>query len=146
MRETLRLYANNKNHDKKLKDFKLRNVAKVPITASIFEVFLDMKKYGRHLAVVIDEYGGTAGIVTFEDILEDLVGSIRDESDQYEEGEIIKVDKHILKVKGDVILRDVIDVLQITGFKIPEELVEELDEEETVSYIILHQLKDFAKK
>ena len=63
----------------------MRSVAKVPITASIFSVFLDMKKHGWHFAVVIDEYGGTAGIITFEDILEDMVGAIRDESDMRDE-------------------------------------------------------------
>ena len=73
IREALKLYTDVTNHKKRLKDFHFRTIKKVPVTASIFEIFLDMKKNGWHFAVVIDEYGGTAGIVTFEDVLEDLV-------------------------------------------------------------------------
>lgn len=146
IREALRLYTKVANHTKKLKDFHFNTIMKVPVTASVFDVFLDMKKNGWHFAVVIDEYGGTAGIVTFEDVLEDLVWSIRDESDHAEEWEIIRIDESNLKVKAEVLLRDAIDALQINWFRIPEDLVEEISEEETMSYIILHQLKDFAKK
>lgn len=146
IREALRLYTRKENHDKPLSAFPFHQIKKVPITASIFDVFMDMKKNWWHFAVVIDEYGGTAGIVTFEDILEDLVGAIRDESDYRDEGEIVKIDAHVVKVKGDVVLRDVVDMLHIPWFKLPEALVEELSEEDTVSYIILQQLKDFAKK
>jgi len=77
----MRLYIDTANHSKQLKTFNLRTAARVPITANLFDTFLDMKKQGRHFAVVIDEHGGTAGIVTFEDILEDLVGVIKDEAD-----------------------------------------------------------------
>jgi putative hemolysin len=73
LRDALSLSQKSENLAKTLKSFNLHQVAKVPITASIFDVFMDMKKHGWHFAVVIDEYGGTAGIVTFEDILEDLV-------------------------------------------------------------------------
>jgi CBS domain containing-hemolysin-like protein len=48
------------NRTKSLKSFNLSSIKKIPITASIFEVFFDMKKAGRHFAVVVDEYGGTA--------------------------------------------------------------------------------------
>ena len=85
----------------------------MPITANIFDVFMDMKKYGWHFAVVIDEFGGTAGIVTFEDILEDLVGAIRDESDAWDENEIVRIDDDVLRVKGEALLRDVVDMLQL---------------------------------
>jgi CBS domain containing-hemolysin-like protein len=105
-----------------------------------------MKKYGWHFAVVIDEYGGTAWIVTFEDILEDLVGDIRDESDHREEWEIIRVDETSVVTKWEVPLRDVIDMLQLEWRKLPNDLEVDISEEDSVAYIVLSYLKDFAKK
>lgn len=146
LRAAFRLYTNTDNHNKKLKEFGLNTINKVPVTASIFDVFMDMKKHGWHFAVVIDEYGGTAWIVTFEDILEDLVWAIRDETDTLEVWDIIKENDTSLRVKWEVPLRDVIDALHLKGWKFSEEKAEYLSEEETVSYIIIHCLKDFAKQ
>jgi len=145
LRDILELTQKPENLKRTLKSFNLKNIAKVPITASIFDVFMDMKKHWRHFAVVIDEFGGTAGFVTFEDILEDLVWAIRDESDGREDAEIIKVDEHTARVQWDTILRDVIDILAISWYQIPEEY-DSISEEDTVSYIFLEVLKDFAKK
>lgn len=66
-------------------DFEIRDIAKpvkyVPETMSIAAIFNDFQKTKVHIAVVLDSYGGTMGIVTLEDILEELVGEIWDESD-----------------------------------------------------------------
>ncbi len=145
LRDVLTLTQNEENLPKTLKSFNLRDIAKVPITASIFDVFLDMKKHWRHFAVVIDEYGGTAWFVTFEDILEDLVWAIRDESDGREDAEIVKVDEMTAKVQWDTILRDVIDILWIPWYQVPEKYSDDISEEDTVSYVFLEILKDFAK-
>lgn len=145
LRDILKFSQDQANYKKTLKSFHLKPVAKVPITASIFDVFLDMKKHGRHFAVVIDEFWWTAGIVTFEDILEDMVWAIRDESDGWEDAEMVKIDEFSVRVQWVTILRDVIDILHIAWYKIPEEY-EDVSEEDTISYIILEVLKDFAKK
>lgn len=63
----------------------IRPVLNVPETKRIDELFEEMRSSKQHMAVVIDEYGGTAGIVTIEDILEEIVGEITDEHDQAEE-------------------------------------------------------------
>lgn len=69
--------------DKRLMETKLlREIISLPETKRIDEVLLDMRRKRIHIAVVHDEYGGTAGIVTLEDILESLVGEIQDEFDQ----------------------------------------------------------------
>ena len=54
----------------------------VPGTREVEDVLTDMKRLKMHLAVVLDEYGGTAGIVTMEDLLEEIVGEIFDEYDR----------------------------------------------------------------
>jgi putative hemolysin len=58
-----------------------RDVAMIPATKHLLPAMSEMRRGGDHLAVVVDEYGGTAGIVTLEDLIEELVGDIRDEYD-----------------------------------------------------------------
>ncbi len=74
----------------------LRPVHFLPESKSVDEALREFREQRVHLAVVVDEYGGTAGIVTMEDILEEIVGEIRDEFDQ--EGERIRVldDHHVI--------------------------------------------------
>lgn len=60
----------------------IRPVAQAPLTKRCSAVLFEMLRAQRHLAVVLDEFGGTAGIVTLEDVLEELVGDIRDEHDE----------------------------------------------------------------
>jgi putative hemolysin len=66
----------------------LRPAIFAPESKKVSELFEDMQKQRNHIAIIIDEYGGTAGIVTIEDILEEIVGEIRDEYDQAEELDI----------------------------------------------------------
>jgi CBS domain containing-hemolysin-like protein len=63
----------------------MRDVHVVPGSREVEEVLADFKRMKAHMAVVLDEYGGTAGIVTMEDLLEEIVGEIRDEYDEPEE-------------------------------------------------------------
>lgn len=87
----------------------------VASTQNIDEVFRVLKEASTHLAVVVDEYGGTEGIVTMEDILEELVGNIRDEYDEDEEFEhpIVKVRDGEYIISGLAELDEVADALAV---------------------------------
>lgn len=84
----------------------------VPETKNIDALLFELQKMKQQIAILIDEYGGFSGIVTMEDIIEQVVGDIDDEYD--EEEEIIdKVDDHIYLVDGDVSLEDLDEELGI---------------------------------
>lgn len=83
---------------------------------TINEVFKELQKNNNQMAIVLDEYGGTAGLVTMEDILEELVGDIFDEYDEIEK-EYEKIDDNTYLISGNVTINDVNKILEIT---IPE--------------------------
>ncbi|MNI42133.1 Hemolysin C [compost metagenome] len=70
-----------------------------------------MQLEGTHIAILIDEYGGTAGLVTIEDILEEIVGEIRDEFDKEEEQPIVQLNDNHLVVDGKVTVTQINDLL-----------------------------------
>jgi putative hemolysin len=123
------LFAKIKNKNEweiSLKDI-IRAAHFVPEYKKIDELFKEMQKSKTHIAVVIDEYGGTAGIITIEDLLEEIVGNIFDEYDDvvldYE-----KIDDDTYIVSG---MLDVGDVNDILDTELPEE------EFDTISGMIL---------
>lgn len=88
---------------------KIRSITRkpffVPDTKSIDSLLEDMQKKKFHMAFAIDEYGQTAGLITLEDILEEIVGDIQDEYDQEEE-DIVSVEENVYLVKGTTTLED----------------------------------------
>lgn len=84
----------------------------IPETKRIDELFREMNQHKVHMAVVIDEYGGTAGIVTIEDMLEEIVGNIYDEYDTIDT-DIEKVNSTTYIFKGSVSLLDVQKVIDV---------------------------------
>ena len=92
----------------------------VPETKAVDELLDEIKRSHNHFAVIIDEYGGTSGIVTFEDIIEEIVGDVRDEFDQQEEAE----EKSQLMPDGSVIIEartSISDVNEILDIEISED-------------------------
>ena len=72
-----------------------------------------MQREHVHISLIIDEYGGTAGILTMEDILEEIVGEIRDEFDDDEVNDIIQLDDQTYQINGRVLLSDLEDEYNI---------------------------------
>jgi putative hemolysin len=85
----------------------MRRAYHVPDSKRVAELLPDLQRQQLHLAVVVDEYGGTAGIVTLEDLLEELVGPIRDEYDAREEPDIQALGDGEVIVSGGAHLGDV---------------------------------------
>lgn len=100
---------------KSIKDF-LREAYYVPETKKCSEMLTEMLEKHIQLAVVVDEYGGTAGIVTLEDVLESIVGNIQDEYDNEDE-EISKIDDNTFTIDGITFIDEVEELLSI---KIPD--------------------------
>lgn len=137
------------------KSFKVKNVVKDAYFVSqnrlINEVFKEMQKNKMQIAIIVDEYGGTAGLITMEDILEELVGDIYDEYDEVEK-EFERIDENTYLLAGNVPIYDVNKILNadipegdydtISGFlleelgRIPEEQETPIIETQKVTYKI----------
>lgn len=89
----------------------------IPETMTTWNALQEMRKRRVHLAIVVDEYGGTSGLVTFEDILEEVVGEIYDEDDDdddlREDETIFKLDDQTFEIKGYAELDNVLEALGI---------------------------------
>jgi CBS domain containing-hemolysin-like protein len=96
---------------------KVRQPYLVPESLGVLEALADMRKHRRAVAVVVDEYGGVAGMLTVKDLLEPLVGDLHDEFDEEEEAMIVRVDNTRWLIDGQTNVDDVSDRL---GIEIPD--------------------------
>lgn len=94
-----------------------RDVMLLPATKRVLPALSEMQRDGQHLAIVIDEYGGTAGIVTLEDLVEELVGDIRDEYDVGGQQPARRLGTGDIEVDG---LLNLEDFTEETGITLPE--------------------------
>ena len=111
----------------------LREPLFIPEVCNIDQLFSEMQSTKNHMVIVVDEYGQTAGLITMEDILEEIVGNIWDEYDVAEEL-IIKNSDGSFTLQGLAPLEDVAEALQI---QFPEEEEEEID---TINGFLISQL------
>ncbi len=91
----------------------LRPAYLVPESVQADALFRDMQKRKVHMAIVVDEYGGMSGIVTMEDLLEEIVGNIYDEFDPAEESEIVQLEDNLWRCSGTVDLETLSETLDI---------------------------------
>ena len=135
MKDALIYLRKTGNRSKKLSEIKglIRKVEFVLETKNLDELFKEMQANRLHLVVVIDEYAQTQGIVTLEDILEEIVGNILDEYD-LEEDNIVKNNDGTYIVKGMCSLGEFSETL---NFEFDEEDFEEFD---TINGFIINKL------
>ena len=107
-----------------------RKVSFVPCTKRCDELFSEFTSSKRHIAIVVDEYGGTEGLVTMEDLVESIVGNIQDEYDNEQE-DVHKISNGTFVVEGSTSISELEDVLES---KIPE------GDYDTVAGFIIEQL------
>jgi CBS domain containing-hemolysin-like protein len=96
---------------------KVRQPYLLPESLGVLEALADMRQHRRAVAVVVDEYGGVAGLLTVKDLLEPLVGDLHDEFDEVEEPHIVRVDNTRWLIDGQTNVDDVRDRI---GIDIPD--------------------------
>lgn len=92
----------------------LREPYFVPETVPTDVLLRNMQKEKTHLAIVVDEYGGTSGLITMEDLLEEIVGNIYDEFDPTAKADITPIGNHVWRVRGTTDLETLAEALDVT--------------------------------
>jgi len=115
----------------------VRPAAYVPETKPVDELLHEMRVDKRHIAIVVDEYGGTAGLITMEDVVEEIVGEIQDEYDSEESlvESLEEEDKIAFRVDGRVSMDDLRDLFELSDTEEEDE-----DEYDTVGGFIVHRV------
>jgi putative hemolysin len=115
----------------------LRNLLRTPVfvpeSMSIDDLLHEFQRRKVHIAIVLDEYGGTAGLVTIEDLLEEIVGEIQDEYD-VEEPMLERLDDNRVRVDGRAAVEDLLDVWDL------KVQLEDEDEYDTVGGLVYHRV------
>lgn len=130
------LLDRNAGKNTALKDL-LRPAYFVPETMKADNLFKEMQKEKVHIAVVVDEYGGTEGIITMEDLLEEIVGNIYDEFDKAEQPEIVPLGENQWRIAGSTPISTLVDDLELP---LPES-----DDYDTLGGLIVTRLNAIPK-
>jgi CBS domain containing-hemolysin-like protein len=118
----------------------LRPAYIVPESKRVDELLRDMRRQRLQVAIVADEYGGIAGIVSIEDIVEHIIGEIHDEYDEDEEEELVRIDDDTLEAVGGIPMAEIEDELDLD--------FEEIDDEDydTIGGFVLKHLERLPKE
>lgn len=123
----------------KISDLGCREINFVPPSMRVLDLLREMQKNKMHLSIVIDEYGGVAGLVTIEDLLEEIVGDIEDEYDFEEDYTISQQPDGSIIADARV---DLEEILECTGLDLAQEINDEDVEIDTLGGFVFH----FAQK
>lgn len=134
-KDLLKYVFSNKKEDLKLTDI-TRKAFFIPKTKHLDELFSEMRQSKIQIAIIVDEYGGTEGMVTIEDLIEEILGNIQDEYDN-EKPEIKKINNNTFKIDGNMTIDEVNELLNLG---LPE------GEYETISGLIIEKIGHIPKK
>ncbi len=125
----------------KLRDLEMEKIMKIPLTQPLDDLFEKFQKSRRHIALVLDEHGGTAGVVTMEDVLEEVFGDIKDEKDK-EEIYLRRIKDGKIEAVGTVLIDDILEEYDISleEYGIPSEYAGE-----PLSYVIIAETEEFPQ-
>jgi putative hemolysin len=115
-------YLHNQRKFTSLRDL-IRPAFFVPEAKKLDDLLTEMQSNRTHIAIVVDEYGGVAGLVTLEDILEEIIGEIRDEYDQSEELPFVKINDNEYVFQGNI---DLDDFNETMGTEIEKDMADTL--------------------
>jgi CBS domain containing-hemolysin-like protein len=131
IKDVLRGIADGSLHETDRIDLAMRSPLFVPETKFVGACFFQMQQAGQQMAIIVDEYGGTAGIVTLEMLLEELVGYVSDELRRHEE-EFVEVAKNTFQVDAGMTIHDANEELDLD---LPED-----EDYETIAGFVLAEL------
>lgn len=114
----------------------------VPESKMIKDLLKQFQTRRTHMAIVVDEYGGNTGIVTLEDVMEEVTGEIKDEFDDEEEHEFFKIDENNYLFEGKTLINDFCKIMEID----PDVFEELRGESDSIAGLILETLASFPKK
>ncbi len=132
MKEVLTDFFTSKGSSTKTVEAYLRPIIQVIESTPIHDLLVRMQKERVHMAILMDQYGGTAGLVTVEDIIEEIVGEIRDEFDSDEVPMIRKLNDHTTIVDGKVLIGDINDLFGLE--------IDDTDVDTISGWILTHQI------
>jgi putative hemolysin len=112
VKDLLRFIAAPQESEKVIAKAIMREALFSPESKTIMEVFKDLQRTKSHLAIIIDEYGGTAGLVTMEDILEEFVGEIQDEFDT-EQAKVAQIENNVFHASGSIHIDEFIEFFKL---------------------------------
>jgi putative hemolysin len=136
LKDLLKFSRLKSNLKKKISELKLHKILFFPVTKPINNIFRTFQKKRVHIAIILDEFGSTAGLVTIEDVLEEIVGDIVDESD-VEEKSIKKTGKNTFHLEANTTVEELYEFHDFDA-GVPEH--------KTIAFLIIKQLGAFPRE
>jgi CBS domain containing-hemolysin-like protein len=126
------------NLDRPIIEFYNDTALKIPESKILDDLFFEFQERRLHMAIVLDEYGVTSGLITLEDIIEQIFGEIQDETDE-EVLPVVAIDDNKVKAQGDATLEEIEEEIEI-------DFPEKFQKHKTIGWLILHILHRFPKE